>query len=1104
MSKFLQKVNVSAPSELEFTLPLSWLYGVSEDSNGIPVEGVGFDTFSDFSTKNRAILYLVSTIKSDSQGGYTMALYDGYKYTIRVEPPIGSGFATSIVREVMVAGNTPLDVIFQKPDFTAPKFISGPLATNISQNQATLVWETDEPARGSVTMAGNSVTETSYRTQHGVLLTGLTESTTYTATVTATDRSGNGPTTATATFATTASPDTAPPIITAGPSLAFYDPYTTVINWETNEPATTRVTGDATYEDGGFVKIHAAELHDLAASKEHKVTISSTDAAGNGPVTRDISFTTPPATDTLAPVITKGPWSIDITSSAATIAWETNEPANSGVSYNDGTAYEVLNDDALTFSHAVRMTGLKPNTAYNVTVSSKDAMGNGPTLSETFVVRTLVEQDNQAPVFLSPPTACNVNRQLIQLCFVTDEPSSVVVRYGTTSDKLEKAQANAPLIQQHTLPINGLTPSTNYFFRISVKDQAGNESVSEVLQVATLAGIGQDPVFVTEPTVSYEGQHRAVIEWETDRPCTALVEYGIKNYASQVSSAELSIKHSLVLPRLNPATTYQYRVTATDVDGKKAVVAGPKSLVSQFNRLVKATSISGELTTAVVADKTPPAISKAPEVEVVDDVINIRWSTNEAADSRIYYGKKSETVRRVAGGIDFATSHQVRLPAVTPVSDYSFRIISVDPAGNVYTSPDYDFSASSPATFTLTVVGGDNGTITSTPSGINCGSDCSENYAKDTGVTLTATPKAGYQFTGWSGACSGTASCVVTMGSNQTVNASFTAQPPNTNQLNVSMTGNGSITSTPMGINCGSTCSASFNSGTSVTLSAVADANYTFTGWSGDCSGMETCSLTMSANKTVSANFAATSAPPNAFSLSVSKSGNGTVTSKPTTIRCGTNCSSTFTAGSRVTLSAEPDNGFAFANWDGACSGTATCTVVMDGDKSVSAKFVEAPKHPIKVTKPNLGVITSEPAGIQCGGANKQCAASFSSAKLTATPNSGFEFVKWNGCQAPEGHMCLLKPTGKVTASAVFRKLPKYKLMITKNTIGSVFSTPAGLKCPDRKSKCEVRFIKGAQVTLTPLPQAGRSFVGWTGACSGNDSCTILMDGKKGVGAMFQ
>jgi hypothetical protein len=49
-----------------------------------------------------------------------------------------------------------------------------------------------------------------------------------------------------------------------------------------------------------------------------------------------------------------------------------------------------------------------------------------------------------------------------------------------------------------------------------------------------------------------------------------------------------------------------------------------------------------------------------------------------------------------------------------------------------------------------------------------------------------------------------------------------------------------------------------------------------------------------------------------------------------------------------------------------------------------------------------------------------------------------------------------------------------------------------------------VRFIKGAQVTLTPLPQAGRSFVGWTGACSGNDSCTILMDDKKGVGAMFQ
>jgi len=49
-----------------------------------------------------------------------------------------------------------------------------------------------------------------------------------------------------------------------------------------------------------------------------------------------------------------------------------------------------------------------------------------------------------------------------------------------------------------------------------------------------------------------------------------------------------------------------------------------------------------------------------------------------------------------------------------------------------------------------------------------------------------------------------------------------------------------------------------------------------------------------------------------------------------------------------------------------------------------------------------------------------------------------------------------------------------------------------------------VMFTKGTQVTLTPVPQAGRTFVGWSGACSGADPCTLLMDGNKGIGATFQ
>lgn len=78
-------------------------------------------------------------------------------------------------------------------------------------------------------------------------------------------------------------------------------------------------------------------------------------------------------------------------------------------------------------------------------------------------------------------------------------------------------------------------------------------------------------------------------------------------------------------------------------------------------------------------------------------------------------------------------------------------------------------------TYALTVSkdGNGDGTVTSVPAGIDCGGDCSEEFPSGTGVTLSASAGGESTFAGWSGACSGTGTCVVTMSQERSVTATF-------------------------------------------------------------------------------------------------------------------------------------------------------------------------------------------------------------------------------------------------------------------------------------------------------------------------------------------
>jgi uncharacterized repeat protein (TIGR02543 family) len=148
----------------------------------------------------------------------------------------------------------------------------------------------------------------------------------------------------------------------------------------------------------------------------------------------------------------------------------------------------------------------------------------------------------------------------------------------------------------------------------------------------------------------------------------------------------------------------------------------------------------------------------------------------------------------------------------------------------------------------------------------DCFSACTRDFANGMQVKLAATAAAGSTFTGWTGDCTGTGGCTLTMDQNHAVTATFTliAVPPSPKTLTLARagTGTGTVTSNPAGIDCGSTCTRDFTYGSEVTLTAAPAAGSTFAGWSGACSGSGACTVVMDAPKTATATFNQVQSPP--------------------------------------------------------------------------------------------------------------------------------------------------------------------------------------------------------------------------------------------------
>ena len=152
----------------------------------------------------------------------------------------------------------------------------------------------------------------------------------------------------------------------------------------------------------------------------------------------------------------------------------------------------------------------------------------------------------------------------------------------------------------------------------------------------------------------------------------------------------------------------------------------------------------------------------------------------------------------------------------------------------------------------------------------------------------------------------------------------------------LAISGPGRIASNVPGLDCTQSCATTWNTGTRLTLTPTPGPGSKLVRWSGGCSGVSQCNVTVGQASAATALFA-----PSAYRLSVRVSGRGSIRGPGAGIRCPGRCASPAPSYVPLRLTAQPAKGWRLRNWSGACRGRRpTCTVPMTANTSARAVFV--------------------------------------------------------------------------------------------------------------------------------------------------------------------
>ncbi len=573
--------------------------------------------------------------------------------------------------------------------------ISSIAVSGITTTTATITWTTDQPSSalvnyGTTTGYGSSsALNSTLSTTQSVTLTGLSPGITYDFDVVSANANGLISTSTNQTFVTTAQP----PVISAV-TVSGVTATTATITWTTDQPSSALVNYGTTPSYGSSSTLNSTlstsqsvTLTGLSPGLTYDFDVVSANAAGTPSASANKTFVTTAQAPVISAVAVSG-----ITGASATITWTTDQLTSSQVNYGATTSYgssSALNSTLAT-SHSVTVSGLSPGSTYDFDVISANSAGTSSSSGNQVFVTT-----NAGPV-ISAVTVSGIAGTTATITWTTDQPSSTLVNYGTTTGYGSSSALNPALSTSHSVTLIGLMPGTTYDFDVISSNSAGTSTTSANGTFATPTNIPLKLLYVASWSVTTSA---ATVGWSTEVLSNTQVSYGTTPALGQTAPVQsaLTNSHGVNLTGLNSGTTYYYAAQSTAANGSTG------------------TSPVYSFTTYGVAG---PNISAVTVSGITGTSATITWNTDQASSGVVYYGTTTSYGSSSALNSTLSTSQSVTLSGLLPGTTYDYEVVSTDLAGGTSTSANLTFTTSStgsaPVISAVTVGGSTGATATIT------------------------------------------------------------------------------------------------------------------------------------------------------------------------------------------------------------------------------------------------------------------------------------------------------------------------------------------------------------------------------------------------------